>query len=194
MSSDKVFIILTKRIERARDHLPKDWDENFQHVWLGITAGDQITFDKRWPYLSQIPASVYVISHEPALGLISYPQDLLSRKDRAWIIAGGESGTKSEPVRPSHQLWIRNDRDQCVVHGVPFFFKSWGEWVHGVRDCAGYQLQNMNYTHGLDNTVKWVVGGISVRVGRALSGRLIDGRTWDQVPQVSIGSNEPSLF
>ncbi len=45
-----------------------------------------------------------------------------------WVIAGGESGHQA---RPCHPDWVRSLRDQCQAAGVAFFFKQWGEWIHG---------------------------------------------------------------
>ena len=49
-----------------------------------------------------------------------------------WVIAGGESGPGARPMHPD---WVRTLRDHCVVAGVPFFFKQWGEWesLNGLR-------------------------------------------------------------
>lgn len=40
-----------------------------------------------------------------------------------WVIAGGESGHKANPMHPD---WARSLRDQCNAANVPFFFKQWG--------------------------------------------------------------------
>lgn len=42
-----------------------------------------------------------------------------------WVIVGGESGPGARPMHPE---WVRSVRDQCIVTGVPFFFKQWGEY------------------------------------------------------------------
>ena len=64
-------------------------------------------------------------------------------------------GGESGPgARPMRADWARSVRDQCVRAGVPFFFKQWG-----AHDEAG------------------------VRRGKKASGRVLDGQTWDQMPQ-----------
>jgi protein gp37 len=77
-----------------------------------------------------------------------------------WVVAGGETGAGARPTRPS---WVRYLRDSCTVAGVPFFFKQWGEW----RPAPGEPS---------DDRV--------VRCGRRVAGRLIDGRSWDEIPQM----------
>jgi protein gp37 len=39
------------------------------------------------------------------------------------VICGGESGIGRRDLDPA---WARLIRDQCIAHGVPFFFKQWG--------------------------------------------------------------------
>lgn len=63
-------------------------------------------------------------------------------------------GGESGPgARPMHPDWVRSIRDQCLDMGVSFFFKQWGE-------------------HNADGH----------KVGKRAAGRLLDGRTWDEVP------------
>jgi protein gp37 len=76
--------------------------------------------------LLKAPAVVHGISVEPMLGPVQLPANFLALGNRAWVIAGGESGPGA---RPSNIDWFRNLRGQCVATHVPFFFKQWGE--HG---------------------------------------------------------------
>ncbi len=103
-----------------------------------------------------------------------------------WVIVGGESGPGARPMHPD---WARSLRDQCVAAGVSFLFKQWGEWVdgdggrgawlgsvhQGVADCHllpdGRQVSSIHS------------GAVAMhRVGKKAAGRLLDGRTWDEVP------------
>jgi protein gp37 len=74
-----------------------------------------------------------------------------------WVVAGGEIGTGA---RPTHPDWLRMLRDQCVAAGVPFFFRQWGEWAPGERPAQTL-----------------------VRAGKRAAGRLLDGRSWDEMPE-----------
>jgi len=51
--------------------------------------------------------------------------------------------------------WVVDIRDQCVAAGVKFFFKQWG-----AHDETG------------------------TRVGKKKAGRILDGRTWDEMPDI----------
>ncbi len=62
-----------------------------------------------------------------------------------WVIVGGESGPGARPMSTS---WVQEIRDQCLVVGIPFFFKQWGGF------------------------------------NKKMAGRLLDGRTWDDMPTI----------
>lgn len=93
-----------------------------------------------------------------------------------WVIVGGEDGP-----RPVHPDWVRWLRDQCVAAGVPFLFKQWGRFLPEDQQQPGmfqaakeYQLlippdhSRMPY----------------YKIGKKKAGRLLDGRTWDQFPEL----------
>ena len=103
-----------------------------------------------------------------------------------WVICGGETGPGAKPLDP---IAVRGLRDQCVAAGVPFFFKSWGEYIPEYD--AGYRSDDKDAygkTFGARwaNTRRfchrWPDGSESVRVGKKFAGRLLDGRTWDELP------------
>ncbi len=108
-----------------------------------------------------------------------------------WVVVGGESGPAARPMHPD---WARSLRDQCVAAGVPFHFKQWGEWTPG---------ENVNRTEGTVTVADWLGGRwffrdenmrdtdghrddepAVYRVGKKSAGRLLDGRTWDEFPEV----------
>ena len=93
-----------------------------------------------------------------------------------WVIAGGESGSKS---RAPSLDWMRSTRGQCKQAGVAFFFKQWGEWA------PASQLPDDEWSR-LDAGGKFsdeeLAGDKSIRVGKGRAGRLLDGRTHDEFP------------
>ncbi len=119
-----VFMLLTKRPERSLGHLPRDWGEGWPQVWLGVTV-ESDTEMGRLHRLLDIPAALHFVSYEPALGPL-HLQDVghLDVSGLGWVIAGGESGPRARPSRPS---WFREVRDTCASADIPYHFKQWGE-------------------------------------------------------------------
>lgn len=112
------------------------------------------------------------------------------------VIVGGESGPGARPMHPD---WARALRDQCVAAGVAFHFKQWGEWGRAVPKPSGtpgkYAIASAGPNNGFwaksviqtDSYPRQInlFGGSTVmeRVGKSRAGRLLDGRTWDQMPE-----------
>lgn len=159
-----------ERIGRTPTGLP--------NVWLGVSIEDQKTADERIPLLLQTPAAVRWISAEPLIGPIDFSgmwvphqnpamhENMLEALD--WVVVGGESGTNA---RPMHLYWARTLRDQCQSAGTPFFFKQWGE--HAPNWFC-------------DEDGKYNGGPIWMdRMGKKAAGRLLDGREWNEYPEVA---------
>lgn len=186
------FMVLTKRPERIKPWL--DWvDQSWpgdsplnmarmvdgklpKHIQIGTSVENQATADERIPHLLRIPAVVRFVSCEPLLGYIDltcirdpdrfpgcmYTDCISGRQvhedDRHISTACSRvswvivGGENGPGARPMNPNWARSIREQCVAAGVPFFFKSFGQ----------------HDEHGK-------------RVGKRAAGRLLDGRTWDEV-------------
>ncbi|WP_080840061.1 DUF5131 family protein [Cohnella massiliensis] len=156
------------------------------NVWLGVSVENQRAADERIPLLLQTPAAVRFLSMEPLLGPVDlkgwiYPgwdgdiRKAIPAPRVYWVIVGGESGPNARPMHPD---WVRSIRDQCQAAGVPFFFKQWGEWaqVHELR-CNEPGIKGKPwFNFNPDTSV--------CRIGRKAAGRLLDGRTWDEMPEV----------
>jgi len=202
------WLLLTKRPDYA-DTFLSCWmrGNNFGHVardlppnlWIGTSVENQATADERIPHLLQIPAKVRFLSCEPLLGSVVVPPVIDRGEDGiwcdplrpghrgiGWVIVGGESGPHARPMHPD---WARSLRDQCTPADVPFFFKQWGEWALG-KDHPRRVSQRFG---GSKNTVMVSANNqrnfpkdpvCMVRVGKKAAGRLLDGRTWDQFPEV----------
>ncbi len=170
------------------------------NVWLGVSCEDQAAADERIPLLLQCPAAVRFVSAEPLIGLIGAWWDTITpegpfnwltgavktgfgagvRPDGAarisWIIVGGESGPGARPMHPD---WTRSIRDACNAAGVPFFFKQWGAW-------EPVEQSTRMLASGTPEHV-WEDGAIAHRVGKKAAGRELDGRTYDEFPEVAHG-------
>lgn len=200
--------LLTKRPENIMGMVPLDWHADWPvNVWVGTTVESQRWADERLPLLMKVPAPVRFASCEPLFGRVDLAQWLAwdnadeaehaAREGLNWVIAGGESGPKA---RPSHPNWFRWLRDQCHGAGVPYLFKQWGEWApapwkvsredeargatHAVRSDTGHwrELQHKPWSLERSDVEYPPVTGV-LRVGKKAAGWMLDGRTWDEIPE-----------
>jgi protein gp37 len=183
---DSTYQILTSRPERILAHLPADWGDGWPNVWMGVTIGTRMQID-RADLLRDVPAAVRFLSCEPLLGPLLPPQLVpgasgfdrippLYLVDIDWVIAGGESGGRigrrlvdADGVPVPHKLqWVRDLRDACLATRGPCEALC----VPPCRSCA--------LTTGTRFLFKQWGGAKSTS-----SGRLLDGRTWDELPTVA---------
>ncbi|MBV1929471.1 MAG: phage Gp37/Gp68 family protein [Gammaproteobacteria bacterium] len=61
------WMLLTKRPQNMAEMLPNDWDDGWDNVWLGTSAGTQKTADMNIPHLLNTPAAIRFVSAEPLL-------------------------------------------------------------------------------------------------------------------------------
>ena len=107
-----------------------------------------------------------------------------------WVIVGGESG---HGARPMHPDWARSLRDQCQAAGVAYHFKQWGEykpspWIPEPNAKPHFALAVEHDGSHVYAQVGHIAGFRSPtevcmeRVGKHAAGRVLAGRTWDELP------------
>ncbi len=177
------------------------WVWPLQNVWLGTSIeSDRYAF--RADHLRRTPAAVRFISAEPLLG----PLPSLDLTDIDWLIVGGESGPGARPMHPD---WVRDLRDRATAcddghpmcgHQAAFFFKQWGEWEPWEEDDPPF-WRSVSTGELLDghHLPPEIIDGDPVagwwapldgedalvtylRCGKKAAGRVLDGRTWDEMP------------
>ena len=138
--------LLTKRPENFKQFLPQDWNsKTYFNVWLGISAEDQETYDKRWPILGHTDAAIRFVSYEPALGPLSMMYASPGRTAACllhghrrrntfpdWLIWGGESGPGARQMKPN---WARSITNECKGFKVKVFGKQWGTYESNPLVC-----------------------------------------------------------
>jgi protein gp37 len=152
-----------------------DWYP-LRNVWIGVSVENQQWATIRIPELLMTPAAVRFLSMEPLIGGVD-----LTRI--AWKKGGGThldvvngvhgvpgvwhapakhvdwvivGGESGRGARPMKADWARVLRDQVTNASIAFHFKQWG-------------------AHGPDG----------VRRSKHDTGRELDGRTWDEFPEVA---------
>ncbi len=161
----------SKRLVKLAAQLP--WPEN---IWMGVSVEtDPYCF--RVDHLREVPAAIRFVSAEPLLGEL--PSLGLEAID--WVIAGGESGVNARPMHPS---WAFDLRDRCLESNTLFFFKQWGAWTPRDDDNAVLVVNDGTLVAEPDSIP---IPGSPIRmrrVSKSEAGRELEGRTWDQIPNV----------
>lgn len=117
-ASHHTFQVLTKRPERLLE-----FNQNIaipDNVWVGTSIEDE-SVAYRLDLLKKVRAKIKFVSCEPLLGSLKN----LDFSGIQWVVAGGESGANSRPVK---EEWLLDLRDHCKDMVIPFFFKQWGGW------------------------------------------------------------------
>lgn len=123
---------------------------------------------------------LYTVADRPAI-LPMHDQNKIDL-----VILGGESGPDARPMHPD---WARFTRDQCNAAKVPFFFKQWGRWAPLLPEHEGRRDWSIvDHRGGVDiPDDRWPdeqAGEVAMApVGKKAAGRMLDGRTWDEMPK-----------
>jgi len=203
-----IFAVLTKRAARMRRYMERRYADDGppENLWLGVSVENQERARERVPELVNAPAALRFVSCEPLLATVGLDAFDVWRRYRGevtkaidaldWVLCGGESGTGA---RPMHPQWARDLRDQCKRAGVPYFFKQWGRWaprkvlpggLNAVDDQSkiGVWQQPDETCCGQEDFSRGTISISSsqhmVEVGKAAAGRTLDGREWNQTPEV----------
>jgi protein gp37 len=101
-----------------------------------------------------------------------------------WVITGGETDQGQHKARPSHPDWFRSLRDQCAAAGVPFHHKQNGEWVPLASNNGEWATDARTLCRLNNEGQRTDDGWPMQKVGKAQSGRAIDGVIHDEFPEV----------
>lgn len=145
-----IFQFLTK-CENA--YSVAEWPMN---CWLGITATNQSEYDERVIQMRDINNFWYVYL-EPIRGPIYITSHGMPVPD--WVIVGG-GPDKIDPQ------WIRDIRDQCIILGIPFYFKGWPK-----------KYTPVGHQYGIGSTETF----IKIDKGQ---NNWLDGKKWEQFPKI----------
>ena len=122
--SENIFLIITKRVERIKDHLPSDWGEGYPNVILAVTVETQDLIEYRLPIFRDIPAKHKWLSCSPLIE----PLNLEKYLKEEWIECVetcGEIGPM-DVVRPTYYEWVEDLSNQCKKYNIRFMFMKIG--------------------------------------------------------------------
>ena len=132
--SDVNFWLLTKRASRIKEHLPADWGNGYENVYLNVTTENQKRVDERIPILLDIPAKHKGIMIAPFIGEVNIEKYLKEGQIES-VLADGEN---YEGRHPLHYEWVKKAYDSCVKYDVPFRFYGTGNIF--VKDGKKYHI------------------------------------------------------
>jgi protein gp37 len=158
--------LLTKRPQNIPKMLPRDWGNGYPNVWLGTTAEDADAYEVRVPHLLNVPAVIHFVSYEPAIGPLGELQ--IDGLFPDWLIIGGESGVRSDLIRPTKPNWVRDAIAECRRLRISPFLKQWGTYQNNptvVED--GYSVQEAMKFDSPEN---------------GKGGAKLDGQLWREFP------------
>ncbi|EHI73895.1 Bacteriophage protein gp37 [Streptococcus criceti] len=133
---DVKFWLLTKRPERVRDCLPKDWGDGWENVMLNVSCENQKRADERIPLLLDLPFKHKGIMCAPLLGPIDI-KEYLATGQLEQVNCGGEN---YGGARPCHYEWVKQLSEECRAFDVLFAFVETG--TNFVKDGKTYHLPN----------------------------------------------------
>jgi len=159
------FVRSTDELTGTADDILPRWPFPLPNVWLGVSVGARKHLH-RIDDLRNTPAAVRFLSLEPLL------EDLgtLDLTGIHWVIVGGESGDNT--ARMMQSRWVRSIRNQCIAAKVAFFFKQWGSFL---PDTENPEMDE----DSRGGAPPWA----GIHMSKKKAGRLLDGRTWDEMPE-----------
>lgn len=131
--SDLNFLFLTKRIERFKECIPKDWNDGYENIIICCTIENQENADYKLNIFKDLPIKHKCITAQPLLENIDIEKYL---DEIELVVVGGESDSNA---RPLDYEWVLNVRNQCIKKNVDFEFRQCGTFF--IKDKKMYKLQ-----------------------------------------------------
>ncbi len=133
---DVKFFLLTKRANRMKTCLPKDYRPGFPNLIFNVSAENQQAADTRIPYLLDLPCEHKGLMCAPLIGPVNLRPYLAAGKIEQ-VIAGGEN---YDNPRPCDFAWVQDLSAQCAAMGVKFTFIETGSVF--IKDGKQYSIPN----------------------------------------------------
>ena len=122
---EQIFLIITKRVERIQQCLPKDWGDGYENVVLSLTVETQELVDYRIPLFLSIPCKHKWLSCCPLIEPLDISK-YLTDSQIEFVETCGEMGCDNV-IRPTYYEWVKQLSDQCKNANVRFSFMKLGQ-------------------------------------------------------------------
>jgi protein gp37 len=144
------------------------------NFWAGVTVEDN-RVKERLAILRQIKAEIKFVSAEPLIARLDLvPEDL---ETISWMISGGESGSHLYDPKNADRSLTRYVKAEGGNKGRWEVIPERMDWIRHLRDvCIASETK---FFHK-----QW--GGAFPEA----AGRLLDGRTWNEIPRLPGGRKE----
>lgn len=205
-----IWQVLTKRANRMLEFSKTHpFPKNF---WLLTSVTSAANYNRVEQLMEVRGGSVKGISYEPAWGPVSFAkwfprkmalseipgwalndgctEGIKGITNGLWIISGGSSGATAKPSNPQ---WFRDVRDECIKAKMPYFHKQNGEWSPDgeIVKISAHRWKPDSFAWGKNGEKYNPVDPdpddfpqVVMRVGKKAAGRLLDGREWNEMPEV----------
>ena len=119
---DVVFFLLTKRPERVKACLPKDWNDGWENVFFNVTTENQEMVEERIPILLDLPFKHKGIMVAPFIGEVSI-EKYLKYNQIEQVLCGGEN---YDGARVLNFDWVLKLANECKKYNITFCFTETG--------------------------------------------------------------------
>lgn len=166
--SDVKFFLLTKRPQRVRECLPKNWGDGWDNIFFNVTCENQRRADERIPILLSLPFKHKGIMCAPLIGSVTI-EKYLKYGQIEQIVCGGEN---YDGARPCDFDWVKTLRRECEEHNVTFCFIETGTMF--VKDGKKYYIpkksvqSEMAYKSGMSYMGKPMEFKLTDKYGREI--------------------------
>ena len=131
---DVKFFLLTKRPQRVKDCLPRNWGGGWENIFFNVTCENQKRAEERIPILLDLPFRHKGIMAAPLIGGLEI-EGYLGEGQIQQVLCGGEN---YDGCRPCHYEWVKSLSDQCRRHNVTFDFIETGTVF--IKDGKRYRI------------------------------------------------------
>jgi len=129
---DVIFWLLTKRINRVKDHMPG----YLHNICMNVTCENQLMADERLPLLLQLPFNHKGIMAAPLIGPLNLEKYLATNQIESVLV----DGENYEGNRILDYDWVIHLYQQCRKYNVHFEFIGTGNFLK--KDNRIYKIQH----------------------------------------------------